>query len=93
MASIENRSRFKVTVQNRDDLTETFTHSATEAVKAHIKQLKDGFISHAEAGTKGAASRPAGPRLVAIWWQSGAICHCLQVREMERRQAQVIDLQ
>jgi len=44
MASIENRSRFKVAVQNRDDLTLTFTHSATKAVKAYIQTLKDqGF--------------------------------------------------
>lgn len=44
MASIENRSRFKVTVQNREDLTKTFIHSATKAVKAYIQKLKgDGF--------------------------------------------------
>ena len=41
MASIENRSRFKVTVQNRDDLTKTFTYSAVKAVKAYIAELKD----------------------------------------------------
>ena len=40
MASIENRSRFKVTVQNRDDLTQTFTYSAVKAVKAYIAELK-----------------------------------------------------
>jgi|GEM_PF-5385147 len=40
MASIENRSRFKVTVQNRGDLSRTFIHSATEAVKAYIAELK-----------------------------------------------------
>ncbi len=39
MASIENRSQFKVTVQNRDDLTQTFTHSAFKAVKAYIEGL------------------------------------------------------
>ncbi len=44
MASIENRSRFKVTVQNREDLTQTFTHSAFKAVKAYVEQLKgQGF--------------------------------------------------
>ncbi len=41
MAYIENRSRFKVAVQNRDDLTQTFTHSATKAVKAYLQELKD----------------------------------------------------
>ena len=40
MASIENRSRFKVTVLNRDDLTLTFTHSALKAVKAYIEELR-----------------------------------------------------
>ena len=40
MASIENRSRFKVAVQNRDDLTLTFTHSAVKAVKAYVEELK-----------------------------------------------------
>lgn len=40
MASIENRSRFKVTVQNRDDLTLTFTHSAIKAVKTYVEELK-----------------------------------------------------
>lgn len=44
MASIENRSRFNVTVQNRDDLTKTFTYSAVKAVKSYIADLKDkGF--------------------------------------------------
>ena len=44
MASIENRSRFKVAVHNRDDLTLTFTHSAVKAVKAYIEELKaQGF--------------------------------------------------
>lgn len=44
MASIENRSRFKVTVQNREDLTQTFTHSAFKAVKAYVEALKSqGF--------------------------------------------------
>lgn len=40
MASIENRSRFMVTVTNRDDLTKTFPHNATNAVRAYIEQLR-----------------------------------------------------
>jgi integrase len=44
MASIENRSRFVVAVQNRDDLTKTFTYSALKALKAYIDKLKtQGF--------------------------------------------------
>lgn len=40
MASIENRSRFMVTVTNRNDLTKTFPHNATNAVRAYIEQLR-----------------------------------------------------
>lgn len=44
MASIENRSRFRVTVQNRTDLNCTFAHNATPAVAAYVKKLKaQGF--------------------------------------------------
>ena len=48
MASIENRSRLKVTVKNRDDLAKTFTYSAIKAVKAYIFDLKaQGFKPNA----------------------------------------------
>lgn len=40
MAYIENRSRFKVTVHNRGDLTRTFPFDAQEAVKAYVGELK-----------------------------------------------------
>jgi len=40
MARIENRSRFKVTVQNRGDLTRTFPFDAQEDVAAYIAELK-----------------------------------------------------
>lgn len=44
MASIENRSRFKVSVRNRDDLTKTFTYTAKKAVQAYLRELRDqGF--------------------------------------------------
>jgi integrase len=44
MASIENRSKYKVSVQNREDLTRTFTHNAFKAAKAYIEELKtQGF--------------------------------------------------
>jgi len=44
MASIENRSRFVVTVQNREDLTETFAFNREVALKACIAKLKaDGY--------------------------------------------------
>lgn len=40
MARIENRSRFTVTVKNRDDLTKTFPFDAQEGVAAYIGELK-----------------------------------------------------
>lgn len=40
MASIENRSRFIVTVQNRDDLTQHFAYNREKALKAYIAQLR-----------------------------------------------------
>lgn len=40
MARIENRSRFTVSVKNRDDLTRTFPFDAQEAAKAYIAELK-----------------------------------------------------
>jgi len=44
MASIENRSRFLVTVKNREDLSQTFHYSAKQGLQAHLHQLKSqGF--------------------------------------------------
>jgi len=40
MASIESRSRYVVSVQNRDDLTQTFAFNRTAALKAFIADLK-----------------------------------------------------
>jgi hypothetical protein len=40
MASIENKSRFVVTVQHRDDLTKTFAHSRERDLKTYVAQLK-----------------------------------------------------
>lgn len=44
MASIENRSRYVVSVQNRDDLTKTFAFNREAALKQYIADLKaQGF--------------------------------------------------
>lgn len=44
MASIENRSRFIVTVQNREDLTRTFACTRDKELKRYIAKLKaDGY--------------------------------------------------
>ena len=44
MASIENRSRYVVSVQNRDALTKTFAFNREAALKQYIADLKaQGF--------------------------------------------------
>jgi len=44
MASIENRSRIRVAVQNRPDLSRTFPNNRPKAVTAYVAQLKaEGF--------------------------------------------------
>ncbi|MCF8157310.1 MAG: site-specific integrase [Rhodoferax sp.] len=40
MASIENRSRFVVSVKNREDLTQTFAYNREKQLKAFIAELK-----------------------------------------------------
>ena len=41
MASIENRSRFVVTVQNREDLTQTFAYNRETQLELYLAELKD----------------------------------------------------
>ncbi|KWZ41927.1 integrase [Burkholderia savannae] len=40
MASIENRSRIRVTVRNRDDLTRTFARNADQAIQRYVQTLQ-----------------------------------------------------
>ncbi|WP_250526261.1 hypothetical protein [Caballeronia sp. GAWG2-1] len=40
MASIENRSQYLVTVKHRDDLKQTFAHSAKKKADAYVESLK-----------------------------------------------------
>jgi hypothetical protein len=40
MASIENRSNYKITVKHRDDLTQTFGHNARKKAEAYCDPLK-----------------------------------------------------
>lgn len=40
MASIENRSQYLVTVKHRDDLKQTFAHSARKKADAYVESLK-----------------------------------------------------
>ena len=44
MASIENRSSFLVTVQNRGKLSQTFAYNRKKVLQAYISKLKvDGY--------------------------------------------------
>ena len=43
MATIENRSRFIVTVANRDDLLKTFPHSKRADAMAYVRQLSTEY--------------------------------------------------
>lgn len=43
MATIENRSRFTVTVANRDDLLKTFPHSKRADAMAYVRQLSTEY--------------------------------------------------
>ena len=40
MASIENRSRYVVTVRNHSELTRSFARGQTKAVAAYVDELK-----------------------------------------------------
>ena len=44
MATISNRSRFRLTVKNRDDLERTFPYSVESKVKEYVRKLRaQGF--------------------------------------------------
>lgn len=40
MAVIENRSRFRVSVKNRDDLTKNFSYNKRKDVESYMRQLR-----------------------------------------------------
>ena len=49
MAHIANRSRFRVTVKNKPDLTQHFSFSKVAAVEAYMKELRaQGYKPRAE---------------------------------------------
>jgi hypothetical protein len=52
MASIENRSRFIVTVQNREDLTETFAYNRDKQLKLYIAKLCTAQHARPGPGTR-----------------------------------------
>ena len=49
MAHIANRSRFRVTVKNKPDLTQHFSFNKVAAVEAYMKELRaQGYKPRAE---------------------------------------------
>lgn len=95
MASIENRSRYVVTVQNRDDLTKTFActreaelktyiaHLKAQGYKAKLSRTNDKYLVRVREGGKTEQSLPASSEQEAI--------DIKQRIELERRQGLFID--
>lgn len=46
MADLTNRSRYRVSVKNRDDLTAYFPFNKFKAVEAHVEELKGQGYKH-----------------------------------------------
>jgi integrase len=95
MASIENKSRFVVSVQHRDDLTKTFAHSREGELKTYVSQLK-------AQGYKPKLSRTNDSYIVRVR-EAGKTKQCLPARseqeaidikqriELERRNGLFVD--
>lgn len=95
MASIENRSRFLVTVQNREDLTATFACNREAALKAHIAKLKAGGFKPKLTRTNDYFAiriREAGQRTQCLYANSEQEAIDIKQRvELERRNGLFID--
>ena len=95
MASIENRSRYVVTVQNRDDLTKTFActreaklktyiaHLKAQGYKAKLSRTNDKYLVRVREGGKTEQTLPASSEQEAI--------DIKQRIELERRSGLFID--
>lgn len=95
MASIENRSRYVVTVQNRDDLTKTFActreaklktyiaHLKAQGYKAKLSRTNDKYLVRVREGGKTKQTLPARSEQEAI--------DIKQRIELERRSGLFID--
>lgn len=95
MASIENRSRYVVTVQNRDDLTKTFActreaelktyiaHLKAQGYKAKLSRTNDKYLVRVREGGKTKQTLPATSEQEAI--------DIKQRIELERRNGLFID--
>ncbi|EUC15021.1 site-specific integrase [Paraburkholderia hospita] len=95
MASIENRSRYIVTVQNRDDLTQHFAYNREKALKAYIAQLRAEGYKPKLARTNDQYAiriREAGHRSQCLYASSEEEAIRIKQRiELERRSSLFID--
>jgi hypothetical protein len=95
MASIENRSRFVVTIQNCEHLTKTFAYNREPALKAYIAELKaDGYKPKLTRTNDNYAIRvrEAGHRTQCLYASSEQEAIDIKQRlELERRRGLFVD--
>jgi len=95
MASIENRSRFVVTVQNCEHLTKTFAYNREKDLKAYIAELKgDGYKPKLTRTNDNYAIRvrEAGHRTQCLYASSEQEAIDIKQRlELERRRGLFVD--
>ena len=95
MASIENRSHYQVSVWHRDDLTQTFAHSAHKSAEAYCQSLKaQGFKPKLSRLDNHYAirDRSASRKEQTLYAASKAEAEAIKARlESEQRQGLFID--
>lgn len=95
MASIENRSRFVVTVQNRDDLTQTFAFNREKHLRVYLAELKAKGLKPKLARTNDNFAirvRDAGHRKQTLYGTSEDAAIKIEQRiELERSTSLFID--
>jgi hypothetical protein len=95
MASIENRSRFIVAVQNREDLTQTFAYNRDKQLKLYIAKLKaKGYKPNLVRTNDSFAIRvrEAGHRTQCLYMHSEQEAIDIKQRlELERRNGLFVD--
>lgn len=72
MASIENRSQFVVTVQNREDLSKTFACTREQQLKSYLTELKAANLKfvHFREVFEDLTQRPYPP---AFYWMARSV--------------------
>lgn len=95
MASIENRSRFVVTVQNCENLTRTFSYNREKELAAYVAELKASGYKPRLARTNDSYAvrvRGAGQRSQCLYASSeGDAVDIKQRVELERRNGLFVD--